>query len=143
MLQHARHGKLQEVVVSQVEAGEINSGEDAEREAPQQVGVQEQQLEGRHGVEGPGFDLADLVVLKIKVPEEERGRCDSVSAEGQTGARHLMNHINYNTSHKANKGICLSVLTLYGFLTRGPFFSHLNQFILKYYSAIIHLFVIK
>ena len=124
MLQHARHGKLQEVVVSQVEAGEINSGEDAEREAPQQVGVQEQQLEGRHGVEGPGVDLADLVVLKIKEPEEERGRCDSVSAEGQMGARYLINHINYNTLHKANKSICSSVLTLYRFSMRGPFFSH-------------------
>lgn len=80
VLQHARHGKLQEVVVSQVESREINSGKDAEGEAPQQVGVQEQQLEGRHGVEGPGVDLADLVVLKIKVPKR---REDGVSVSLQ------------------------------------------------------------
>lgn len=58
------------MVVSQIEAREIDFGEDAEREAPQQVGVEEHQLQRRHGVEGAGVYLADLVVLEIKEPKE-------------------------------------------------------------------------
>lgn len=79
MLQHAHHRKLQKVVVSQIEASQINSRKHTEREAPQQVGIEEQQLEGRHGVEGPRIYLTDLVVLKIKVPKKGKEQCYSVS----------------------------------------------------------------
>lgn len=72
VFQHARHRKLQEVVVPQVEPGQVDPGEHALGEAPQQVGVQEQQLEGRHGVEGAGIHLPDLVVLEVQVPRERR-----------------------------------------------------------------------
>lgn len=72
MLQHPHHRKLQKVVVSQIEASQINSRKHSEREAPQQVGVEEQQLERWHGVEGPRIYLTDLVVLEIKVPKERR-----------------------------------------------------------------------
>lgn len=78
MFQHPHHRKLQKVVVSQIETSQINSGKHAEREAPQQVGVEEQQLEGRHGVKGPWIYLMYLVVLKIKVPKERREQCYGV-----------------------------------------------------------------
>lgn len=62
---------MQKVVVSQIEACQVHSSKHTEREAPQQVGVEEQQLEGRHGVESPTVYLADLIVLKVKVPKGE------------------------------------------------------------------------
>lgn len=58
------------MVVSQIEAGQIDFGEDAEREALQQVGVEEEQLQRRHGVKGARVHLADLIVLEIQVPME-------------------------------------------------------------------------
>jgi len=70
VLQHALHGQLQQVVVPQVESSQVDSGEHAGGERAQQIGVEEQQLEGRHGVQGPGVHLVDLVVLKVEVPEE-------------------------------------------------------------------------
>lgn len=65
------------MVVPQIEASQINFGKNAQGEAVQQVGVEEEQLERRHGVKGAGVDLADLVVLKIKVPKarERREKC--------------------------------------------------------------------
>lgn len=60
------------MVVPQVEPGQVEPGEHALGEAPQQVGVQEQQLQGRHGVEGAGVHLLDLVVLEVQVPTERR-----------------------------------------------------------------------
>lgn len=72
VFQHPRHGKLQEVVVPQIEPGQVDPGEHARREAPQQVGVEEQQLERRHGVEGAGIHLVDLIVLEIQVPTGRR-----------------------------------------------------------------------
>lgn len=60
------------MVVPQVESGQVDPGEHAQGEAPQQVGVQEQQLEGRHGVKGAGIHLPDLVVLEVQVPAESR-----------------------------------------------------------------------
>lgn len=58
------------MVVSQIETSQVDFGEDAEGEAPQQVGVEEQQLQRRHGVKGAGVYLVDLVVLEIKVPKD-------------------------------------------------------------------------
>lgn len=69
MLQDAHQGEPLQVVVPQVEAGQIHAGEDVVWEVPQQVGVEEQQLEGRRGVKGPGFHLTDLIVLQVQVPE--------------------------------------------------------------------------
>lgn len=75
MLQHPRHGQLQEVVVPQVKPGQVDPGEHAWGQALQQVGVEEQQLEGRHGVEGARIHFADLVILEIQIPYEgRRGR---------------------------------------------------------------------
>lgn len=71
MLQHTLHRKMQEVVVSQVESSQINSREDSEGEALQQVGVEEQKLQGWHGVERPWIYLADLVIFKVKKPENQ------------------------------------------------------------------------
>lgn len=67
------------MVVPQIEASQINSRKHSEREAPQQVGVEEQQLERWHGVEGPRIDLMNLVVLKIKVPKVRREQCYGIS----------------------------------------------------------------
>lgn len=67
------------MVVSQIEASQINFRKHSEREAPQQVGVEEQQLERRHGVKGPRIYLTDLVVLEIKVPKERREQCYGTS----------------------------------------------------------------
>lgn len=58
------------MVVSQIESRQIDFGEDAEREAPQQVGVEEEQVQRRHGVKGAGVYFVDLVVLEIQVPME-------------------------------------------------------------------------
>ena len=60
------------MVVPQVEPGRVDHGEHAQGKAPQQVGVQEQQLQGGHGVEGAGIHLPDLVVLEVQVPAERR-----------------------------------------------------------------------
>lgn len=60
------------MVVSQIEARQIDFGEDAERETPQQVGVEEEQLQRRHGVKGAGVYLMDLIVLEVQVPIERR-----------------------------------------------------------------------
>lgn len=72
MLQHTLHRKMQKVVVSQVESSQVNSREDSEGEALQQVGVEEQELQGWHGVERPRINLADLVVFKVKVPKTKK-----------------------------------------------------------------------
>lgn len=74
VFQNPRHGKLQEVVVPQIEPGQVDPGEHARGEAPQQVGVEEQQLKRRHGVEGARIHLVDLVILEIQVPTERRWR---------------------------------------------------------------------
>lgn len=73
------------MVVPQIEASQINFGKHAEGEAPQQVGVEEEQLERRHGVKGAGVDLADLVVLEIKVPKDRewREKCRGVERQGK------------------------------------------------------------
>ena len=62
---------MQKVVVSQVEACQVDSRKHTEREAPQQIGVEEQQLEGRHGVKSPTVYLADFIVFKVEVPKGE------------------------------------------------------------------------
>lgn len=84
VFQYPRDGKLQEVVVPQIEPGQVDPREHAHGEAPQQVGVEEQQLEGRHGVEGARIHLVDLIVLEIQVPAERRwcyGQTLSISAQ--------------------------------------------------------------
>lgn len=83
VFQHPRHGKLQEVVVPQIEPGQVDPGEHARGEAPQQVGVEEQQLERRHGVEGAGIHLVDLIVLEIQVPTGRR-RCYGKNGDSDT-----------------------------------------------------------
>lgn len=60
------------MIVPQVEPSQTDSGEHAEGEAPQQVGIEEQQLEGGHGVKGAGIYLTNLIVLEIKVPKVRR-----------------------------------------------------------------------
>lgn len=72
VLQYALHRELQEVIVPQVEPSQADSGEHTEREAPQQVGIEEQQLEGGHGVKGAGINLTNLIVFEIKVPKVRR-----------------------------------------------------------------------
>lgn len=86
MLQHPLHRKLQEVVVPQVKPGQVDPGEHTRGEAPQKVGVEEQQLERRHGVEGVRIHLVDLIVLEIQVPAESRWR---YGKKGNTVPRRL------------------------------------------------------
>lgn len=100
MLQHAHRGELQEVIVSQIEAGQIDSREDAEGEAPQQVCVEKQQLQGRHGVEGAWVDLMDLIVFKVEVPE---GRQDGVNTSLSVALKEKHQHwsdLNITTSRR-------------------------------------------
>lgn len=87
VFQHSCHRKLQEVVVPQVEPGQVEPGEHAQGEAPQQVGVQEQQLEGRHGVKGAGIHLPDLVVLEVQVPTESSKNGDAVFCSETEGTK--------------------------------------------------------
>lgn len=86
MLQDALHRKMQEVIVSQIESSQINSWKHAQREAPQQVGVEKQQLQRRHCVEGPGVDHVDLIILEIKKSViEERAVLRSIKTYNSCG----------------------------------------------------------
>lgn len=79
MLQHSFHWELQEVIVSQVKSSQTDPWEHTKRKAPQQVGVEKQQLQGRHGVKSAGINLMDFIILKIKVPKDRKGNKANVS----------------------------------------------------------------
>lgn len=79
VFQHTLHRQMLEEIVSQVKPGQPDCREHTDREAPQNVGVEKQQLKGRHGVKGARIYHADIVVLQVKEPKVRKKEADMVS----------------------------------------------------------------